>query len=326
MGDVEGQIAQHLLVQNQRALVSDQAAKVDHCDGSTAHLVKKFLRELETVPIALRFEVFERCARDSLLREGLLWVAQHAGQQQWALFKTHLVQAFISQDAEGAFRKEFYCITKQPHESVVSYNRRFRDIATEAYPIVHDAQGQVLPRNIDQTEILVKTYASGLQDKQLVNKVITPDWPVSIDQAMERTAQTEKVADNLERLGLHAGPEAMEVDAVLQARPMCQPSYSQMEKEVHSLKAQYGKLENKIDRLLDRPLAQAPTSPKPRPATSSWPEKETRSCYNCGKQGHLSRDCRSKQRTPAGQVPSDRQWRRKPPQSSPVAGLGHQSQ
>lgn len=128
------------------------------------------------------------------------------------------------------------------------------------------------------------------------------------------------------RVEIQSAPEAMPVDAVLHARPVNQPSYSQLEKEVYFLKTQYGKLETKIDRLLNSPLVKTPTSLNSRPATSSWQGQETRVCYACGRQGHLWRQCRSKPRTPAGQGPSDRQRRTKPPQSSPVVGLEPRSQ
>ena len=170
----------------------------------------------------------------------------------------------------------------------MSYNRRFRDLMNEAYPIQVNEQGQEVPRNRDQMEILIKIYAQGLRDRALARKIITPDWPETVQQAMERTALNEKAGDNLERLGYRDEP--MEVDVVAQATPS--PSnrphqnYSQTEKELYALKKQYGKLERKIDEVLKK----GPSTPTSTHAPSG--QRDQRKCFFCGIQGHIQRDCR----------------------------------
>ncbi|ELU12215.1 hypothetical protein CAPTEDRAFT_213752 [Capitella teleta] len=102
------------------------------------------------------------------------------------------------------------------YRSVQTPERRFRDLVPEAYPIQYADNGVAIPRNADQVENLLKTYAKGLADKRLVHIMITPDWPEHLEQAMTRTALTEKVQDNLERLGLANGEEPMEIAAFSQ--------------------------------------------------------------------------------------------------------------
>lgn len=53
------------------------------------------------------------------MREGLWWIDEHGQGAEWGAFKQHLIQAFISQDADGVLREELYKISKQPKESVV---------------------------------------------------------------------------------------------------------------------------------------------------------------------------------------------------------------
>jgi hypothetical protein len=301
MAAVEQLIADHLAAQNRRGLAQDNRAKVTPCDGTDADLVKKYLRELELIPLEHRFDVFEYTARDGLLREGVFYGQQHP-DPAWQDFKEHIIKAFVSQDAEGALKKELYQITKQPYETVVSYNRRFRDLTNEAYPREHNAQGQALPRNPDQLEILLKIYGKGLKDTKLANKMITPDWPETLEQAMERTALTEKKSDNLQRIG-YTKPEPMEID-LLCAKPAAkavQPP-SKVEKDLFHLKAQYGKLEAKMDKLLGKafpkPENAAPVRSKPVHAVQERrgpAPGQKGNCHYCGKPGHFIRECRKKQ-------------------------------
>lgn len=286
---VNEQIAQHLQEQNERALMHDQCVKVDPCDGSDPTLVKRFLRDLELVPIQLRFEVFERTARDGLLREGIFWVRQH-NDRPWPAFKTHIIQAFVSQDTEGVMKKELFKMVRQPYETIVSYNR---DLTNEAYPREVDANGEVLPRNPDQTELLIKTYASGLKDRNLANKIVTPDWPNSLEEAMERTALTEKKVENVQRLGY---PEPMEIDALHEGAGSRKLTSDTQKVDMHNLKSLYGKLESKIDKLTQAvEMTKQREGQKQNVSKATQQNKNRFRCYYCDKPGHIQRECRKRQ-------------------------------
>lgn len=286
---VNAQIAQHLQEQNERALMHDQCVKVEPCDGSDPTLVKRFLRDLELVPIQLRFEVFERTARDSLLREGIFWFRQNV-DRPWPAFKMHIIQSFVSQDTDGVMKKELYKIVRQPYETIVSYNRRFRDLTNEAYPREVDANGAFLPRNPDQTELLIKTYAGGLKDRNLATRIVTPDWPNTLEEAMERAALTEKKIENVQRLGY---PEPMEIDVLHEKAGNRTQKADTHNLELHNLKSLYGKLESKVDKFI-----KAVESTKPQQGQREYvPKQQNKAqirCYYCDKPGHIQRDCRKK--------------------------------
>jgi hypothetical protein len=202
-------------------------------------------------------------------------------------------------------KKELFKCKRGASESIVSFNRRFRELAAEAYPLRYDPQGVVIPRNRDQVEALVKTYAAGLRERRLAVKIITPEWPQTLEEAMQRTAATEKQSDSLQRLGY--GEEPMEVDAVSTMRPAA------FDKELHLLKTQYGKLESKVDRLLER-MTQPKEVRKPwRRETQqrAFPKKDTprrrKACFYCGQEGHFEAICRKRQSDLENGIPHPRQ-------------------
>ena len=80
--------------------------------------------------------------RGSLRREFELFVRQLAHQAvnpiprhqiAWADAKAHLRTAFLAIDEGAYLRGELEKIRQSPYETVASYNRRFRDIATVCF-------------------------------------------------------------------------------------------------------------------------------------------------------------------------------------------------
>ena len=285
----QNRLVDHFNRAEDRYALEDEAAKVRMCDGTEPTQVQAFLKEMELVAPDHRLSVFNRTARGSLLRTGLQWVTEHQDNPVWMEFRAHLMRSFVSPDAQHAQQRELRSCSRLPGEAILSYNRRFSEIADDAYPA---------PRNAEQTSILIQEYARGLRDDRLKEKIVTPNRPDALHIAMQRVQAVETKQDNLAWLGINHEP--MEVDAV---GPFSRNAPSALEKEVHVLKVQYGKLESKIDRLLQ--LQQAP-SPK-----EDVPRKETRVCYNCNRPGHFSRECKEPRRN-AGRRPRGQGSSRRP--------------
>jgi len=264
--------------QEARAVLEVEAAKVAPCDGTDPQLVKQHLRELELVALAHRLQVFHRVARGSLLRVGSRWLQEHPDNPDWLLFKTHVLEAFVSCDVQNNQEKALRDTTRQPGEALLSYNRRYEEAAEDAFP------GQ---RNQEQHSTLVRLYATGLKDRALVRKVMTPDRPATLDVAMTRATASERREENL----AWCGYEPMEVDA-FHTKPRPPPkSDSTVERDIHLLRTQYGKLEAMLDRVLEaslRPPADAPSR-----------DARTVQCFYCTRKGHTMRECRTKQRAEA---------------------------
>ena len=212
-------------------------------------------------------------SRGPLPRETAHWLQDHPFQL--VAYRDHVLRTFVAHEVNGIARAELQRISRQPGETILSYNRRFREAAADAYP------GD---RNVEQTETMVRLYAAGLKDATKASKIVSPGWPATIDEGMARVANTEVQASNLQRLGIGRQEEAMDVDAY--------SMHTTQEKELHHLKTQYGKLEAKLDRLLER---QWPNTP-PKRATDGRDNpgdqrREDRTCFGCGQAGHLKRNC-----------------------------------
>lgn len=258
-----------------RFALEDEASKVNPCDGAEPNQVQEFVKQMELVAQPQRLAVFNRTARGSLLRTGLRWLEQHQANPIWENFRAHILQSFVSPDVAHARQRELRSCNRLPGEAVLSYNRRFRELADDAYP---------LPRNEEQTSMLIQEYARGLRDDRLKERIVTPNRPDTLDVAMQRVQAIETKVDNMAWLGLTHEP--MEIGALLPEKPFATQTKatavpSAMEKEVHYLKTQYGKLESKIDRLLQNTPAR---------------NRETRTCNFCGIVGHISRNCRKRQK------------------------------
>ena len=145
-------------------------------------------------------------------------------------------------------------------------------------------------------ETLVRLYAAGLKNLTKAAKIVRPAWPRALGEAMKRVAAGEVQASNLQRLGIGRTEEPMEIDAYREHRMEPMP----MEKDMHLLKTQYGKLQAKDDRLLERLTTQAQTTNRPT-ATGPPPKKKTDDgvCFGCGNIGHLKRHCPKKTKQPS---------------------------
>lgn len=271
---VDQAIATTLQRIDRRGAVEEEAARIEMCDGTDPAAVKAYLRCLQIVPEGLQAAVVHRTARGPLLRETAHWLQDH--QFQLEQYRDHILRTFVAHEVNGIARAELQRITRQPGETILSYNRRFREAAADAYP------GD---RNAEQTETMVRLYAAGLKDAAKAAKIVQQGWPATIEEGMARIANTEVQASNLQRLGIGRQEEAMDVDAYT--------TLTAQDKELHHLKTQYGKLEAKLDRLLER---QWPTPPQTKPATSrvnpeSQRRQEDRTCFSCGQVGHIRRNC-----------------------------------
>lgn len=258
-------------------LIEKEVRRVEKCDGTEPNQVKCWLAELDLVPLGQRLEVARRTATRQLRRELERFITANANAA-WLQVRAHILQAFVSADHLEALRKEVESFRQEMHENILSYNRKFRELADEVYPL-----GQ---RNQDQERMLIRAYGKGLAHDNTARKLVSNGWPDTLEAAMNRTAQLETAQEVYDHLGRPV--VAMEVGSAAPApqRPQPQPSL-----EVRQLKTHIAKLEAQLSRL--RPPSRA-TGSQPRPRGD---------CYNCGKPGHIARECHGYARPSYGQAP-----------------------
>ena len=239
--------------------IEREVRRVVKCDGVEAEQVKEFLKEIGLVPAHIRIEVASRASTGPLRRELERFRNTNDGVG-WEPLKNHMLSAFVSTDNTERIKKELEKIKQSVYETIVGYNRRFRELAEEAYPAAQ--------RNDDQERALVKAYGKGLAQDHMARKLTSQGWPANLQAALNRMATTEtsrEVYDHLGRL-----TESMEVGEL--TKPSPQPPL-----EIQRLKSHIAKLEAQIAR--SRP---------PRQSSQSQPR-----CYNCNKVGHIARECRA---------------------------------
>ena len=265
----------HLAADRDDRQVAREAKRLDLCDGEDTAQVKRYLRELDLVDQDKRLAVLRQTARGAFRREFQRYHDNHAAAP-WANIKAHLLSSFVSRDNGEALKQELSKIRQEPFESLLSYNRRFRELADEAYPPPADGG-----RNQDQERALIKAYGKGLAMDVTARKLTSQGWPATLEAAMNRTAQLETAQTVYDHLG--RATEPMEVGSAPSLRPQVPPTSApaqpQPPLELRRLQTHISKLEAQIQRL---------TNPRSGPA-----QKDTRTCYNCRRAGHIARECRA---------------------------------
>jgi len=268
--------------------------------------------------------------RGSLRREFELFVRQLAQQAvnpvprhqiAWADAKAHLRTAFLAIDEGAYLRGELEKMRQSPYETVASYNRRFRDIATVAFPP---------PHNADQVRIMLEAYKRGLSSIEVVRELTLRNHPANVDQAMTAALAFAAGEDEFTRIthNNQRTEEPMEIGGIGNntshnkscdqhaSRPVNIIPDTTLPKMIKSLTSTVDKLANKIDSI-ERSQLQQPTyrprnqsqitgSGNPRWPRSNQSPSQRRSynqttfnqrpqnppvCFACHQPGHFKNNC-----------------------------------
>ena len=119
----------------------------------------------------------------------------------WPNIREH-VKYFLNVDEAAALRDSVDHLHQSSFESEASFTLKFRDLAQKAYPV---------PRNVDQSRILVKAYARGLRSTGMAVKMIEQANPQTLPQAMTWVAGFSERSDAVSRLGLRHETERDEI-------------------------------------------------------------------------------------------------------------------
>ena len=227
----------------------------------------------------------------------------------WPNIREHVVKSFLNVDEAAALRDSVDHLHQSSFESEASFTRKFRDLAQKAYPV---------PRNVDQSRILVKAYARGLRSTGMAVKMIEQANPQTLPQAMTWVAGFSERSDAVSRLGLRHETERdeipMEISAVHPTMPPAaisgplspQETATQM---LGKLLRSQDKIMSKISKLEaaqtfgpgasnysiggpDKRQSRPKQPPQSENALPNWSQDGRPLCFGCRRYGHLKRHCR----------------------------------
>jgi len=297
-----------------------QVKRVRACDGTNPASVREFLGEIELSKPYLNEDqvaIVKLCAR--LVQGGLKksFESFMSGQANrdtvtWNAVKKHIRAAFLSADEGEHLKTALERVSQTAYEGNTAYTRRFREAMDDAYPEEERTAGD--------ERVMLNTYMKGLRDAKIVERVVQETRPTTFQEArlgVERfTADTERFS----RFGwapvqAAAVPEPMEVDSVGAIQKVGEDppvntegftvdrfvkalGIETLSKQLKGVQSELSKVKLMVANQSGMPKgSNSPTStptnpsqPRPNPNT---PRKETRTCYNCHKVGHLARACRA---------------------------------
>ena len=171
-----------------------------------------------------------------------------------------------------------------PGESLRVFNRKYRDISEQAYPVESRAD--------DSNKLLIRNYLKSLLNKDIVRAVLRSS-PASHAEAMITATEHDEVEDALCRLG-HRHEEPMDVSPIQQ---QAVSSMAGLTKQIERLNTKFAKLETKIQQGGPRNHTRHNGNP------NAWTADGKPICFTCNTPGHISRVC--PRRTPQGSAQMD---------------------
>ena len=206
--DLQIEQAASFKISAKRKHLRDLLQQITHSDGLIVHELLAFC---DTVDLAAKSSnhvldnneylwLAQNASKGELHKEIVEYVSTHA-LCMWEDVKLHILKAFVGPNATDVFRQQLDTFKQSPTETIPAFNRRFKSLATRAYP----------KKTPDVERIVLKNYVKAIRDPHIVTRLYNGrDNPEIVEEAMATVEKIYATLSQLESIGVTIAHDQIE--------------------------------------------------------------------------------------------------------------------